>query len=70
MTYTDLNLIAQAFEMTLVERQAIGEIMSYSVNIVPDDHKIDIYCSFPIGVKSISTSITIASKLPEKNNEQ
>jgi hypothetical protein len=59
----NLKRFAEMIEIGLLEQQAIGNIYSYAIQVIPDDYKIEITQAMIVPIKTITVSLKIASKL-------
>jgi hypothetical protein len=59
MTPEELKKIANEVELTMLESQAKGDITSYSIEMIPDDNKLDIYFQVPVVVKDMTLTIKV-----------
>lgn len=59
MDFPDLKLIAEAMQTALLERQATGDISNFEIDVIPDDHKIDICIMKKVSVEHVACSLKI-----------
>ena len=60
---TDFIVIASAIEDVLLEKVALREIDDYSIDIVPDDGRLEIHTIRYVPANEINITFTIGSKV-------
>lgn len=62
MTYGDLKKIAEKLEIGLLEKLATEDIRDYCLEVIPDDHKIEIYIMKNPRIKRITATLISGGK--------
>lgn len=65
-----MRKVAEAVDTALLEKQATKEILSYSIDVIPDDRRIDVYETLNKPLKNINFTIRLNPDETDNSRQQ